>query len=139
MKSELIIMCTIVIFSLCLFACSSSLKKISLEDLNQFKECEVAVGGSLLITLKSNPSTGFKWEIVKITDKTVIKVADHRFEAPEVSRDKSGAPLTGVPGKELWTFRALKKGKSTIFMDYSQPWKGGTKAAKTFVLTITVK
>lgn len=139
MKSELIIICTIVVFSLCLFACSSSLKKISLEDLNQLKECEVAVGGSLLITLKSNPTTGFKWEIVKITDKTVVKVADHRFEAPEVSRDKNGAPITGATGKELWTFRALKKGKSTIFMEYSQPWNGGTKADKTFILTIIVK
>jgi predicted secreted protein len=39
---------------------------------------------------------------------------------------------------EFWTFKALMKGTSTISMEYSQPWDGGTKKAQTFSLTVTV-
>jgi len=52
--------------------------------------------------------------------------------APETS-------LVGAPGKEVWTFKALKKGTTKIAMEYSQPWEGGEKGGWTFNLTVVVK
>jgi inhibitor of cysteine peptidase len=63
----------------------------------------------------------------------VLKNVANTYEAPE------DIDMVGAPGKEIWTFKALKKGTSTISMEYSQPWPNGTKAAETFDLTVVVK
>ena len=101
------------------------------------KEVEVAVDGSLTVTLCSNPTTGNQWESPQITDQTVLEQVDHKFVPPEYKGDRPPPP--GTPGKEVWTFKTLKEGKSTISMEYSQPWEGGMKATRTFVLTVAVK
>ena len=137
-----------VAISLSLFACSSASEQVSVEascddfmklhpDCAINKEVEVAVGGSLTVTLCSNPTTGFKWEPAKISDQTVLQQVEHKFVSPEYTGDKPPPP--GTPGKEVWTFKALKEGKSTISMEYSRPWEGGEKGAWTFVLTVVAK
>jgi len=100
------------------------------------KEAEVPANSSLTVTLCSNPTTGFEWESPQITDETVLTLIDHKFVPPET---KDGKPPPGTPGKEIWTFKALKKGTSTISIDYSRPWEGGEKAEWTFNLTAIVK
>ena len=148
MKSKLILICTMAAILLCLFACSPASKvsvEASCDDFTKLppeeraisKEVEIAVDGLLTVTLCSNPSTGFQWEPAKISDQTVLQQVNHKFEAPEYTGD--GPPPPGTPGKEVWTFKALKEGKSTISMEYSRPWEGGEKAAWTFVLTVVVK
>ena len=99
------------------------------------KEVEVPVGGSLTVALCSNPTTGFQWESPQITGQTVLEQVDHKFMSPE----SESPPPPGTPGQEIWTFKALEKGMSTISIDYSQPWTGGEKEAWTFILTVTVK
>jgi predicted secreted protein len=61
------------------------------------------------------------------------KQVDQKYEPPE----EGG--MVGASGKEIRTFKALKKGESSISMEYSQPWDGGTKAAETFELTVLVR
>jgi len=102
------------------------------------KEAKVAVGDSFTVTLCSNPTTGFQWlESAQISDQTVLEQVDHKFVPPEAKDDRPSPPGTG--GKEVWTFKALKKGTSTISMEYSRPWEGGEKRAWTFLLTVTVR
>ena len=99
------------------------------------KEIEVGVDSSFTVTLCSNPTTGFQWESARIGDQTVLEQVDHQFVSPEYETP----PPPGTPSKEVWTFKALKAGKSTISIEYSQPWEGGEKAAWEFVLTVVVK
>ena len=100
------------------------------------KEVEAAVGGSFTVTLCSNPSTGFQWsETAQISDPTVLEQAEHKY----VVKEYKTPPPPGTPSKEQWTFKALKEGKSTISVEYSQPWEGGEKGTWTFVLTVVVK
>jgi len=101
-------------------------------DANQ--EVELTVGDSWTVTLESNPTTGFQWQLVSNTDEAVLELADHKYEPSEDAL----AGVCGAGGKEVRTFKALKKGKSTITLEYSQPWEGGTKAAETFVMTVVV-
>ncbi|GAJ15320.1 unnamed protein product [marine sediment metagenome] len=96
---------------------------------------EVSVGDSFTVTLCSNPTTGFEWESAKISDQTVLQQVDHKFVGPE----SEPLPPPGTPGQEVWTFKALKKGTSTVSIDYSRPWEGGEKGEWTFALTVTVK
>jgi len=132
-----------VAISLCLFACSSAVSvAASCDDFmkNQHisKEVKVPVDGSLTVTLCSNPTTGFQWaESAQISDQTVLQQMGHKFVAPEAKGDEPPAP--GTAGQEVWTFKALKEGTSTISMEYSRPWEGGEKGEWTFELTVTVK
>jgi len=144
MKSKLILVCAVVAISLCLFACLPTSKQVSVDvSCDDFmkqqhisQEVEVAVDGSLTVTLCSNPTTGFLWvESAQISDQTVLQQTDHRFVSP-ISEPP---PPPGTPGQQVWTFKALKKGTSTISMEYSRPWEGGEKGEWTFVLTVTVK
>jgi len=133
-----------VVISLCLFACSPTPKQVSVDvSCDDFmkqqhisQEAEVAVDGSLTVTLCSNPTTGFQWvESAQISDQTVLQQTDHKWVVPE----SEPPPPPGTPSQQVWTFKALKKGTSTISMEYSRPWEGGEKGEWTFVLTVTVK
>ncbi len=143
MKSKLILVCAMVAISLFLFACLPASKQASIDfscddfmkDQHISGETEVSVDGSLTVTLCSNPTTGFQWESAQITDQTVLEQVDHKFVSPE----SEPPPPPGTPGQEVWTFKALKEGESTISIAYSRPWEGGEKGAWTFTLTVVVK
>jgi predicted secreted protein len=94
---------------------------------------QLAVGGTLTVALPSAPaSTGFDWSTpAQINDLSVLSQLDHRYVPP------SGGG-TGAAGLEIWTFRALKKGNCTVYLEYSQPWNGGVKALWTFRLAVAV-
>ncbi len=98
------------------------------------KKVEITYPRSLVVTLGSNPTTGFQWpENAKIGEETVLEQVEHSFVPPEA------AGVVGVAGRDVWTFRSLKKGTSTIYFEYSRPWEGGDKAAWTFTLTVVVE
>jgi len=140
-KTKLILVCAVGVLSLLLLACAPVAKQASVEvscdDFSQqphlSKQVEVAAGGTLTVTLCSNPTTGFEWESARISDQAVLQEVDHRFESPETEN------IVGAAGKDVWTFKALKKGMSTVSMEYSRPWEGGEKGEWTFNLTVTVK
>ena len=143
MKLKSILVCAVVAILLLLVACSPTQKQASVEvscddfmKVNHLsQEVEVSADGTLTVTLCSNPTTGFLWsESAQISDQTVLQQTGHGFlTAPE------SQAMMGAPGKEVWTFQALKKGESTISMEYSRPWEGGEKGAWTFALTVVVK
>jgi inhibitor of cysteine peptidase len=145
MKAKLILMCTAVSVSLCLLACAPTPKQeavnVSCDDFTQAhfmsEALEVTAGESFTVTLCSNPTTGFQWSAAQISQQAVIEQTDHQFTPP--SYQDGSPPAPGSPGQEVWTFKALKPGESTISMEYDQPWEGGMKSAWTFALTVVVK
>jgi inhibitor of cysteine peptidase len=97
------------------------------------KQLTVPAGSTFTVTLCSNATTGFQWsESALIGDTSVVEQVSHEFVSPE----NTGA--VGAAGSEVWTFKTLKKGTTTIHMDYSRPWEGGEKGTWTFDLTVTV-
>jgi inhibitor of cysteine peptidase len=147
MKAKLVLLGMVAIISLTLMACggaesAAELKQWGIsascdnfsEQGNITKNLEVAVGDTITVTLCSNASTGFRWsEAAQIGAPALIQQVEHKFVAPE------GEGLVGAPGQEVWTFKALEKGTTTIAMEYSRPWEGGEKGVWTFVLTVTVE
>ncbi len=98
----------------------------------------LGVDGTLTVILCSNPTTGFEWlESPQISDTSVLRQETHEFIPPEDLAERP--PLAGSPGKEVWTFKTLKKGISTISFEYSRPWEGGEKAEWTFELEVHVR
>ena len=99
-------------------------------------ELEVEVGELLMVTLCSNPTTGFSWsETANISDTSILEQVSHEFIPPQSGQSSQ----TGAAGQEVWVFRALEEGTSTVDMEYSRPWQGGEQAVWTFELTVTVE
>lgn len=146
MKVKAIMTITAMTIAIFLLACSSGPRQTAVEvscddfmdQKNVTRQVEVGAGDTLTVTLCSNPSTGFGWqESAQISDQTIVQQTDHKYVAPEAGA--GATPVTGAPGTEVWTFKVLKKGTSTIYVEYSRPWEGGEKGEWTFRLTVVVK
>jgi len=132
MQIKPIMILTTFALSMFLIACATPSQKAWVEvscdqfnvnhNINQM--LEVQVGETFEVKLCSNPSTGFRWsEEAQISDTAITIQESHEFIGPE----SEPPPPPGTPGQEVWTFKALKKGSSTIYLEYSRPWEGGEK------------
>jgi len=101
---------------------------------NISREVGISHPGSQIVILCANPTTGFQWtESAQISDPTVIYQDEYNFVSPDEE------DVVGASGKDVWTFKTLKPGTSTISLDYSRPWEGGEKGEWTFTLVVTVE
>jgi len=134
MKARWISVCIMNTVLLSLLACSSGAsKELSVDITNSGKEVALAAGGTLTITLESNITTGYSWnETANISDKLVLQQTGHKYETP-------ATPALGAGGKEVWTIKALKAGKSTISMEYRRPFEPTAAPANTFTLIVVVQ
>ncbi len=100
---------------------------------------EIIIGASsfLTLTLGSTPSIPCGWQSPEIEDEDILRQVDHQSEWPAAGV----TPMPGAPGKEIWTFQALKGGESAITLTCSCLGEegGGQELAGTFVLEAKVK
>ena len=110
------------------------LTQVFIDESKDGQIIEVAAGCLVTITLESNATTGFRWELAEPIDERMLALIDSKYiPADEAEKDE---PVVGAGGTEEWTFETLTAGDSTISMAYSQPWEGGEKGVKTFNVTI---
>ena len=64
---------------------------------NPSRTIKVDVGKKFIITLESNRTTGYGWEITKSLNKDMLKVIEIQHQASVTSR-------VGAPGSDSWTF-----------------------------------
>lgn len=141
MKRKLIFGILVGILALSLPACATSVKKVTVQvsydeftqNKNLAREINAGAGDVIEVTMASNPSTGFKWELAGISDPAVLA----QNGEPEYVPPESNA--IGAGGQEVWTFKALKKGNANVSLKYSRPWEGGEKAEWTLEIYVRVK
>jgi inhibitor of cysteine peptidase len=66
------------------------------------------------LVLPSNPSTGYRWEILSELDETIVEFVEQNYFAEEPVMPGSG-------GMDVWTFRAVSAGETTIVLGYYPP------------------
>ena len=95
------------------------------------KIIETTADKSFTITLDSNPTTGYQWQIARQMDTGMVELIDSQYIAP-----KTG--LVGAPGREEWHFKATKEGKAIISFEYVRPWEKDEPPAGTddFIIII---
>jgi deazaflavin-dependent oxidoreductase (nitroreductase family) len=96
---------------------------------------EMAVGDQITVSLCSNPTTGFSWQEPEISGTGAVSLVDKSFGAPVDGE----SPAVGAAGTEHITLKATATGTSTVALNYSQPWAGGTTGEWTYTLTVSVK
>jgi inhibitor of cysteine peptidase len=141
MKRILTVLLTMVVLALVLVACAPAGREVPLQlTYDDFaahqqltRSLEVNTRDTVKITLPSNPTTGFRWELAGISDPAVLQqVGDSEYVLPD-------SQAIGAGGQEIWTFKVQKRGTSTVSLAYSQPWDGGTKGGWTIDVEVKVK
>lgn len=93
---------------------------------------EVSLGEDAVITLDANHTTGFRWQLAKPLETDVLEFSNTEYIS-------SNTGLIGSGGKEVWTFKTLKKGKAEISLIYVQPWDKDKPPARQATFVIIVK
>jgi inhibitor of cysteine peptidase len=92
------------------------------------------VGQTLVITLASNPSTGYGWTVSGAPDSAVLtQDGDITYTAtnPDVVMPGSG-------GSETVRFTATAAGTTTVVLDYRRPWETDVPPVETVTIDVTV-
>jgi inhibitor of cysteine peptidase len=84
---------------------------------------QAAAGMEFVIILDANATTGYEWQLARPLDESRV-----RFVSSEYFPDNTG--LVGSGGKSVWTFEALRTGKTKIFFKYVRPWEKDIPAVK---------
>jgi len=74
----------------------------------------VKAGDIFNLVLPSNPSTGYRWEILPELDENIVELVEQNYVAEEPVMPGSG-------GMDVWTFRALSAAETTIVLGYYPP------------------
>ncbi len=91
---------------------------------------DLDVGQTFKVTLRENPTTGFRWNPIS-GGEPVCRLLDDSFD---LDRD-----TLGNGGRHSWQFQTLKEGSGKIEFAYIRPWEQGKPPALTFSLYVTVR
>ena len=83
------------------------------------------------ITLSSNPSTGYAWQVASVSNPDMVRFVDSQYIRPE-------SELVGAPGKQVLTFNALQEGSATIQLEYVRPWERDVPPVSIYVAEVMV-
>jgi len=85
---------------------------------------EVEVGKRFSITLESNPTTGYQWQLAKPLDESILKFIDTKYKTLATEFP----PPPGTGGIDIWTYEAVGSGTAEICLKYVRPWESFTPA-----------
>ncbi len=113
--------------------CKPGAKATAVTKADNGKTIQVAVGGTLVVTLEGNPgSTGYLWGLEAGNDAVLKPQGDYKFTA-------STSNLIGAGGKFEFKFTAASAGAATLKFANKRPWELNDPKAETFSVTVNVK
>ena len=130
-KKMLFITLIPLILVLSLSSCVATGKTLTEE--NNGDNLNLEINDVIDIKLKSNPTTGYGWILSEETDDSMISLNNSEFVESE--KDKE---LVGAGGHEIFSFKAISKGKTIIILNYERPWEEEVEPIETFEITISI-
>jgi inhibitor of cysteine peptidase len=92
-------------------------------------------GQVLVVSLASNPTTGYRWEVVEVDEAILRQEGEVEF----VVSDARDPPPPGTGGTETFRFVAEGSGETTLTMVYRRPWEEGVEPLETFSVQAAVQ
>lgn len=80
------------------------------------KPIEIEVEQEFDIELKSNATTGYRWQLARPLERGIVKLVKSEYKAPE-------NPALGEGGEEVWTFQGIGRGRTLISLKYVRFWE----------------
>lgn len=106
-------------------------KEVKVDASANGSQVELKKGQTLVITLESNPTTGYSWEVVELEEDILRQMGEPEFQ-PE-------SEALGAPGVEILRFEATKPGQTALKLVYHRPWEEGVEPLDTFSLQVVVR
>jgi len=94
-------------------------------------EVYLNVNDYVVITLETNPSTGYNWEIKRVNPLMLKQTAPPQL----ITKNK----LIGSPGQIKFTFKAIAPGSCELAFDYRRPWDLRTDETRGYKLSFLIK
>lgn len=104
------------VFALVLAACGREPGPLTVTEADSGRTISLVSGQGLVLELASNPTTGFRWNLVGEPDPDVLSLESFEFEPP------SETGLVGAGGTEIWTFSAARGGRTALHLLYERPF-----------------
>jgi inhibitor of cysteine peptidase len=112
-------------------ACGSS-GQVELTAADDGRQIELNSGQTLVVSLESNPSTGYSWERAPTEDQILQQAGEPEF--------REGRPgVVGAPGQQVFRFQATATGTTKLDLVYHRPWEQEAKPEGTFSVTVVVR
>jgi len=116
-----------------LFEVYPSAETVDVNEADNGGQVELELGKLLVVTLESNPSTGYRWELVENNDSVLKQFGQVEFK----SSDTGDSPMVGAGGWEIFRFKAVSAGQATLGLVYHRSWEDA-EPLKTFSIQVTV-
>lgn len=92
------------------------------------------VGQTLVVTLSSNPSTGYSWTVSTAPDSAVLTQEGDITYTPS----NPDVVMPGSGGSETVRFTATAAGTTKLVLDYRRPWETDVPPVETVTIDVTV-
>jgi len=106
---------------------------VSIGENENGKLVKMFQGQDLIVSLPSNPTTGYDWHVRNFTP-SILEQTDVSFKPTTAS----GLVPVGSGGTKVYTFRAMKAGESVLDVVYQRPWAETVPPLKTFSVRVFV-
>jgi inhibitor of cysteine peptidase len=94
----------------------------------EYPALTVRRGEKFKIELQSNPSTGYRWQLV-FFNKSILKHLSSEFAPKTINQ-------IGTAGIQRFKFEATKEGTTIIKLIYKRPWERETKKAVEYFVNV---
>jgi len=124
MKGKLLALGLVIILSALIFTGCGPAKEVKLDANDNGRQIDLQKGQTLVITLESNPTTGFMWEVVELDESILRQMGEAEFQ-PE-------SEALGAGGTETFRFQAMSPGQAALKLVYHRPWEEDVDPLETF-------
>ncbi len=100
-------------------------RSVTLEEPDNGSQIFLTQGERVFVKLPSSPATGYGWTIARNAPSVLQPVGDPRFEPPEKA-------LPGASGFQVFEFRIVAGGASSLAMVYRRPFEKDQPPARTW-------
>ena len=104
---------------------------VHLTDADNGKQVAVKSGDVIDVTLESNPTTGFSWQLTEMDNAILKQVGEVEFES-------DGRNIPGAGGTETFRFEALSTGEVALTLWYMRPWES-VQPLEIFTIQVVVQ
>lgn len=123
--------CLLPLALLMLGACAgTSPSSLSVSD-DQVCPLSLDVGQTLIVSLPSNPATGYRWQLREASGELLQSLG------PEVFSTQNN-DLIGGSGVSTWRFVARQAGHGQLLLAYQRPWEADVEPVGLFDCRIEV-
>jgi inhibitor of cysteine peptidase len=108
--------------------------EVKITEANNGQPVSLSVGQTLLVTLVSNPTTGYGWSASEPGTPQLAQQGE-----PTYQQDPNAGGAMGVGGTQTFNFKAEQAGDTTLTLIYARPFETDQPPTNTFSVPVTVK